>query len=575
MNIRTNWELFQLITSLLQKKTKKVNFYSYPKPPFSSDSKVNALPELLCDLEGIPSSYFSHFYQQLFLENKFNIHSILFLKNGKRISQAAMPPYKTTIWHQTHSMCKTLTGLAIGLLIDDKKLSLSTTIKELFAMPYKLSPHSFVGNITIKHLLTMSSGIQINETISLLKTDWLSELLHSKLLFEPGSQFSYNSMNTYLLSAIIRQITNQNLSMFLKERIFEPMQIEQYAWETCPAGIEKGGFGLYMNIQDMAKIGQLYLQNGIWNNMQLISKYWVSESTKKQIDTKKETYSYGYGYHMWIGMIPNTYQFNGMLGQNVIVLKDQNMVIAATAGSAAFTPAKDYSPLLYHYFGTFSNSQNIAYSLHSFHKKKKHTHKVRTFFHQASKLPYFCSLISNCKIIIKQQTFSSLLPVFLQCLYNTFSDGISMFSFYCKKNSFYLMCKEENSFYSIPIGFSDYKKSSITIQNNCFLIAAKGVFKKLNPSTLLLTIFIHYLETANTRQFEFTFSIPSISDMENSVVIVALKESPELGKLLDGFSYLTNFPIHSALLSKVLSYLSPSMSGSCIRCNTLTDSPFQ
>jgi len=104
---------------------------------------------------------------------------------------------------------------------------------------------------------------------------------------------------------------------YLKPRLFEPLGITDYLWEKCPRGITKGGWGLFMHTEDMAKLGQLYLNKGKWNGKQIIPESWAEASVMKKVDSIEGTY--GYGYQLWMEERPGSFEYNGMLGQNVLI----------------------------------------------------------------------------------------------------------------------------------------------------------------------------------------------------------------------------------------------------------------
>ena len=156
----------------------------------------------------------------------------------------------------------------------------------------------FRPEVTVEHLLTMTSGVQFNEIGAISGNDWLNSFLNAPVSGKPGAAFQYNSMNTYVLSAIVTERTGMTLSEYLEPRLFQPLGITKYLWETCPKGITKGGWGLFLCPEDMAKLGQLYLQRGIWKGQQLVPEGWVEISTGKQVESVEGTF--GYGYQVWM-----------------------------------------------------------------------------------------------------------------------------------------------------------------------------------------------------------------------------------------------------------------------------------
>ncbi len=247
------------------------------------------------------------------------------------ICECNFAPYRSGIWHITHSLCKKYYRYGCGNVGPDGNLSLDENIYKIFE--HRMSPLAkmFRPEVTVEHLLTMTSGVQFNEIGAISGNDWLNSFLNAPVSGKPGAAFQYNSMNTYVLSAIVTERTGMTLAEYLEPRLVQPLGITKYLWETCPKGITKGGWRLFLCPEDMAKLGQLYLQRGIWKGQQLVPEGWVEISTGKQVESVEGTF--GYGYQVWMENRPGSFEFNGMLGQNVVVYPDLNMVLVTCAGS--------------------------------------------------------------------------------------------------------------------------------------------------------------------------------------------------------------------------------------------------
>ncbi len=140
-------------------------------------------------------------------------------------------------------------------------------------------------------------------------------------------------MNTYMLSAIVTELTGETLTEYLRPRLWEPLGITRIFWETCPMGITKGGWGLFLRPEDAAKLGMLYLQKGSWNGRQLVPAEWVEASCQPSAQAPEVMSTHGYGYQLWMGGREGSFNFNGMLGQNVVAYPDMNLVVVTNAGS--------------------------------------------------------------------------------------------------------------------------------------------------------------------------------------------------------------------------------------------------
>ena len=281
--------------------------------------------------QGIHSEHLRNLVEELACSPDTDMHHFMVLCHGNVICETDFAPYRKGIWHITHSMCKSITGMAAGLLIDEGKLDLSENIYKIFHDKGSTWAKIFRPEVTVENLMTMTSGVTFNESGIVSGNDWLESYLNAPVSEKPGTKFQYNSLNSYVLSAIITERTGMPMDEYLKPRLFEPLGITDYLWEKCPRGITKGGWGLFMHTEDMAKLGQLYLNKGKWNGKQIIPESWTEASVTKKVDSIEGTY--GYGYQLWMEERPGSFEYNGMLGQNVLIYPDVDMVIVTNAGN--------------------------------------------------------------------------------------------------------------------------------------------------------------------------------------------------------------------------------------------------
>ena len=288
-------------------------------------------PRKTPESQGIVSDHLRYLIQELADSPNTDMHHFMVLRHGNVICEADFAPYRKGIWHITHSMCKSITGMAVGFLVEEGKLELSENIYKIFSDKGSTWVKMFRPEVTVENLLTMTSGVTFNESGIVSGNDWLESYLNASVAEKPGTKFQYNSLNSYVLSAIITERTGMPMDEYLKPRLFEPLGITDYLWEKCPRGITKGGWGLFMHTEDMAKLGQLYLNKGKWNGKQIIPESWAEASVTKKVDSIEGTY--GYGYQLWMEERPGSFEYNGMLGQNVLIYPDVDMVIVTNAGN--------------------------------------------------------------------------------------------------------------------------------------------------------------------------------------------------------------------------------------------------
>ena len=281
-------------------------------------------------------------------DDSMDIHSVMIVKDGNVIYSHWQSEGVDSVPHVLHSVSKTFTATAVGLAIADGKMALTDKVIDNFPdkLPAEVSDN--LKAMTVRDLLTMSCGHDVEPSWrGDPDQDWVTIFLAQPVVHKPGSFYLYNSLGTYMLSAIVQQVTGEKVVDYLTPRLFEPLHIDKPKWEESPQGINCGGWGLYLKTEDLAKMGQLLLQKGEWNGKQLIPAEWVAEMSKKQVESinpgtrieeaeakgmTKETSDWmqGYGYQMW-RCRPGCFRADGARGQYIIVVPDKNAVIAITS----------------------------------------------------------------------------------------------------------------------------------------------------------------------------------------------------------------------------------------------------
>ncbi|MBQ2714435.1 MAG: serine hydrolase [Clostridia bacterium] len=271
-----------------------------------------------------------NFIDAVRLDDLTVLHSAVIVENGVVVGEYYDEYLDSRAYHEAYSMSKTLVSLAIGVLIGEGKLRVDDKVCEILDLTSRgIKARGEYLNLTIKDLLTMKSMSSFNEFQAIpTSQDWLRDFYRAK---KKKGEFDYNSLNSYVLSAVVQKISGVRLSQFLKVKVFEPLGIRRYFWEE-EKGVDKGGWGLYALCEDMAKLGLLVLNKGKWRGEQLVPKSYIEEMTKAHSKAPSRLGDYDYGYHLWVHREENVLLFSGMLGQNVFIFPDKNVVVAINAG---------------------------------------------------------------------------------------------------------------------------------------------------------------------------------------------------------------------------------------------------
>ena len=557
----------ELVLNMILGKTGGTRVDYFPqKPDFPFDAVyeqafVHATPES----QGISSDLFAALLRELDASKDTEMHHFMALRHGKVICECNFAPYPKGMWHITHSMCKSITGMAIGMLIEEEKLKLDENIYDIFPDHINAFSKIFRPVITVENLLTMTSGVTFNESGIVSGNDWLGSFLNASVNGKPGTEFQYNSLNTYVLSAIVTKRTGETLTEYLTPRLFGPLGITKYYWETCPKGITKGGWGLFLCAEDMAKLGQLYLQRGKWNGQQLVSEYWIEISTARHLKTQNDTY--GYGYQLWMEQRPGSFEYNGMLGQNVIIYPDMDMVLVTNAGNKEMFQdcimlniIRKYFPVNYHpadvlpesplsygllkrLCGELENVENNNRStslrggwkrnviFKRKHSDKKYSYRISAAVDRPSDHHSFMRAVSGRTYVMKQQNIG-IAPLFVQVFHNNMTDGISEISFTYDAGNFYVSFTEGEVIHKLPVGFGRAADGCVDLHGEHYLVATLGEFARDENDIPVLKLEVTFIEECVKRKAHIFFH-------EDNGIEIRWNETPGKKMILAGLSSIT------------------------------------
>ena len=279
-----------------------------------------------------------------------DLHSIMVVKDGNVVLEKWMSEGKEDTPHILNSVSKTFTSMAVGLAISEGRLALDEKLVDIFPEHCPENPSEYLKEITVEHLLTMSCGHSTDPTHKSWEVkdrSWIRFFMEYPVTHKPGTLFCYNSLGTYVLSAIVQKRTGEKVVDYLYPRLFRPLGINNVRWIESHEGINTGGWGLFLKTEDLAKMGLMILQKGQFNGCQVVPAEWIEAASSAQVPcvpagmnsddayklrkiAKTSDWLQGYGYQMWRSRY-NSFRADGANGQYILVIPEKNAVVVTTA----------------------------------------------------------------------------------------------------------------------------------------------------------------------------------------------------------------------------------------------------
>lgn len=286
--------------------------------------------------QGFDSDMLAEVVEQIDRED-LPVDSLLVVRNGVLIADAYFYPYLGDRAHDLASVTKSVTSTLVGIAVDQGLLALEQSVVASFPDLVPVPPSDDKANIELRHLLTMTSGLDCGRTpgepelYEMLGSDhYVQYALDLPMAVAPEAEFAYCSPGSHLLSAMVAQATGSSTLDFARDNLFGPLGILSAEWPKDPQGVNHGWGDLLLHPRDMARIGQLFLNAGNWNGTQVVSEGWVGEATQKLVVV--DTEGTGYGYQWWVlaGAFEGLYEALGNGGQAIIVWPDKDVVAVFT-----------------------------------------------------------------------------------------------------------------------------------------------------------------------------------------------------------------------------------------------------
>jgi CubicO group peptidase (beta-lactamase class C family) len=267
------------------------------------------------------------------------MNSFMLVRHGHVVAEGWWAPYDRDTPHMLYSLSKSFTSTAVGFAVAEGKLSLDDPVIKFFPDEAPADPSVNLRAMRVRDLLRMNTGnqleapINVNDPTKQTET-WVKTFLTHSVPFKPGTHFLYNSPATYMLSAIVQKTTGMTVLDYLRPRLFEPLGFKDPVWISSPQGITAGAYGLSVRTEELARFGELYLHQGLWNGKQLIPANWIAQATSMQTSTGSapaSDWDQGYGYQFWRSR-HNSFRGDGAFGQFCMIIPELDAVVAITSG---------------------------------------------------------------------------------------------------------------------------------------------------------------------------------------------------------------------------------------------------
>lgn len=521
MNINNLKSLLSLGMKVADRKKPCEGMIVFPetKPAFSP-RPLRRYPMLraACGDVGVMPGYIMSFLKELNAETSVGIQSVLIAKDGKLLADVSFGPYRSNVWKNTFSECKSVTGLAIGCLYDEGKLSPDERIIDIFPDRVPTLQKLVIGSMTVRHLLTMTSDVCFNEGESMTSENWVKSYLTSTLRGPVGSEFHYNSLNSFLLAAIVKEKTGRSLSDYLEEKLFDPMGIENFYWEKSPDGVEKGGWGLYILPEDMLKLGELLRCRGEWKGKRLLSEKWIDLMTTGYEDAPSTAGYFRYGFQMWVGKSNGAWLFNGMYGQNMLIYPRTGYVVVSNASNTDMFQQGAYFPLCDRYFaaepeGEYPGTEEELGALIASFKPSLPVPEKRkwwSFFKKETPAPVIpeaaLAFAGKSLVPVKKDYAFGVMPRMMQGVQNDFTAGLDRvrFALDAESGRFAVTFDEGEKQYDFLMDFRLPAETNIQIGKTSWLVALTSRAGENEDDEPVLILNFAFLEMPFAREMRFT-----------------------------------------------------------------------
>ena len=478
------------------------------------------------------------------------LHDIIVVRHGKVAVEAYREPFAPQYRHAMYSVSKSITATAIGFAVGEGVIALDTRFVDIFPEARKVQSSPYLEKLTVEDLLTLRSGLSVTPLMDKTKDRWFEDIIGSAWVTEPGTEFFYINENLYLLCCIIHKKYGMSVIDFLMPRLFEPLGIERPFWETCPRGVEAGGWGIMLKPMDLAKITLTYLDGGKYKGKQVLPEGWAELATQKQtetcnskdqLDTKE-----GYGYCFWRGGgYKKSFRADGMFSQFGIGFEDLDACLIVNCGEINEQEMRDV--VWEHFPKAFIDDDKGADSVEvSIPPYEKLRAKPRSPLEQ--KLAGR-RIVFNKPLLLNAIGFPvSTLPLTVTFMGKNKAGNITNLSIEPQEGELVLSWSEGREVNRIHVGMDgDYRWDNIELGEMPFTTCSIGCWNNENE----LEIIIRPIEAVAARKLVFKFN--------GSLVILKPSALPDTSAMVDNLKGSVKSVIKAPLLKKTIETVMPHL----------------
>ncbi|MBQ8321299.1 MAG: serine hydrolase [Clostridia bacterium] len=514
----------------------------YPQKVEVSSPEIRYFKRHSPERVGISSKRIYNMLAELESERRANIHNLMVIKDGVVISECSRDGYDINTWHLSHSMSKTVTGIVIGALFDEGLIRPDMRLIDIFPeLPY--NDRRF-ADVTVHHLLTMRSGVEFSEAGAITEERWTEAFFASILKFAPGTAFNYNSMNSYVLARVAERVSGEPFSYLLYSRLFAPLKIQNYLWEKSPEGTEKGGWGMYLSAESWAKLGMLILNGGVFEGYRILSSEWIDIATTPYSHVPETGDSYGYGYQIWLGEDSREILFNGMLGQNVWICPENNVIVVVNSANNELFQDSPTLAILRKYFVGRINDKLCREDIRPLHERERHFFDSRMWVRPLVKkrgFLYFLGLKKNERFdshwcdLLGRYVFCDnnigILPLIVRGLQNNLASSLESIAFIREGEALFMEFRESGVDYRVEVGFYGYSATVLDFRGEKYIVKVMGESIR---------------GASGEREFRIEFLFPELPNTRMIKIIV-----PREDRIRVDFSELPDNRIIDEIVNKV------------------------